>query len=448
MTVLSLVVRFFASDVARWTGGDLVGPDVTIDGLSFDSRSIESGCLFAAIVAERDGHDYVNEARRAGAVAALVSRQIDNDSGTSIVVADTLHALGDIARQVRVELLGETTVIGITGSVGKTSVKDLTVAAVGDEGTWASPRSYNNDQGLPFTVLNAPAATRHLVLEMGMRGLGEIRRLCDIAQPDIGVVTRVGEAHTERLGGLDGVALAKGELVESLSNKGVAVLNADDPRVEAMSARTSAAVIRFGSQGDVRIERLTFDDRMRAHGIVHSPWGSGVLRLEMPGSHMVSNALAAVAVAGVLAGSVEGALVRLSRARVTEQRMTIHEYPNGLVVVDDTYNANPTSMEAALRTVAEMAADDRCAVLGPMAEVANAEEAHLRIAGLATELGVGLIAIGTDRYGVPPVSDPADIVLKRHMAGNGTTIVLVKASRSAGLERVVADLDGRSLMQS
>ena len=226
-------MRFSAHSAAADAGGRLDGSDATIDGVSFDSRSLRPGQLFVPLVAERDGHDFIGTALERGASAYLTSRPELALGGTAVVVDDTLQALMRLGSTHARRFGG--TIIGVTGSVGKTSTKDLAWAALAaSRRTWANERSFNNDQGLPSTVLNAPDDTEVMVLEMGMRGFGEIARLCNIAPPHIGVVTRVAEAHSDRVGGLDGVARAKAELVQALPANGVAVLNADDPRVLAM----------------------------------------------------------------------------------------------------------------------------------------------------------------------------------------------------------------------
>ena len=299
-------MRFRASQVAEATGGRLVGPDVDLHGASFDSRTLVPGELFVAIVADRDGHDFLPAAAAAGAPAALVSRPAADGPGTVIEVADTGRALLDLATWARRRLAA--TVVGITGSVGKTSTKDLAVAAVAaGRRVAANVRSYNNDQGLPVTVLGAPDDVEVLLLEMGIRGHGEIARLCAVARPDVGVVTAVAPAHTERLGGIDGVALAKGELVEALPAAGTAILNADDERVAAMAGRTAAAVLRYGRDvaADVRVEDVVLDDLARPRFTVRTPWGRADVRLAVSGAHMAANAAAALAVAGVVGVDLE-----------------------------------------------------------------------------------------------------------------------------------------------
>jgi UDP-N-acetylmuramoyl-tripeptide--D-alanyl-D-alanine ligase len=429
-------VRILASDIALATGGTLHGPDVVCDGADFDSRTIEPGQLFVPIEAERDGHEFIPAALGRGAAAYLTHRS--PEEGTAIVVSDTAAALLDLAAWARGRLTDD--VIGITGSVGKTSVKDLTATAVGSERrVWASRRSFNNDQGMPVTILTAPDDTEVLVLEMGMRGFGEIERLARIARPKIGVVTAVAEAHTDRVGGLDGVQRAKGELPRSLPAHGTAVLNADDERVLAMAGWTQAAVLTYGmsAQADVRVEHVVLDDLGRPSGRVVTPWGRVEVRLAVPGRHMLLNAAAALSVAGLVGVSMEAAAVALQQAALSPMRMELTTAPSGVVVLNDAYNANPASMAAALRTLASLAARRRVAVVGLMAELEHADDRHRDIARLADELGIELRPVGTELYGVAAWSVEGVVA----DLGDGDA-VLVKASRVAGLERVAERILG------
>jgi UDP-N-acetylmuramoyl-tripeptide--D-alanyl-D-alanine ligase len=432
-------VRILASQAAAAVGGCLIGPDVEFDGASFDSRSTQPGQLFVPLVAERDGHEFIGTARAAGAPVHLTHEPDPfRRDGTAIEVADTGQALLALAGWARRRLAAQ--VIGITGSVGKTSTKDLMAAACGaGRRTTANERSFNNDQGLPVTILNAPDDTEVLILEMGMRGFGHISRLCEVARPDIGVVTVVGYAHTELVGGIEGVAGAKGELVEALPASGTAVLNADDPRVAAMADRTGATVVTFGSNGDVRVSGVQLDDLARATFTVESPWGSGVVRLGVPGAHMVTKAAAGLAVAGVVGVDLRQAIEALADATVSGMRMELTIAPSGATIVNDAYNANPTSMRAALESLAAMRADRRVAVLGLMAEIEDPGPAHSEIAAYARSLGLELVAVGTDLYGIEPLDGPEAAVGAIGPIGP-PDVVLVKASRSAGLERVVAAL--------
>jgi UDP-N-acetylmuramoyl-tripeptide--D-alanyl-D-alanine ligase len=429
-------VRIRASDAALAIGGRLVGPDVEFDGASFDSRSIEPGQLFVPIIAERDGHDFVAAARAAGATVHLTSEPDEwRRNGTAIEVADTLRALMALAQWAR--LRSTATVVGVTGSVGKTSTKDLIAASCSAaRRTAANVRSFNNEQGVPVTILNAPDDTEVLVVEMGMRGFGEISRLCEVARPEIGVVTAVGHSHTERVGGIEGVAIAKRELVEALPRAGTAVLNADDTRVVAMAAHTGAAVLTYGATGEVRIVDLVLDDAARPSFAIDTPWGRASVALRVSGAHMASNAAAAIAVACTVGVPLDQAVAGLAQATVSGMRMAVSTLPSGAVIVNDAYNANPTSMRAALDALAAMNGSRRIAVLGPMAEIDDARAAHRAIAAYAQALGIDIVAVGTDRYGVAPTSEPV-AALGRLGPGD---VVLVKASRSAGLDRIADEL--------
>jgi len=430
-------VRYTARDVAQAVGGRLVGPDVEIDGASFDSRSDTLGRLFVPIHGARDGHDFVAAAIAAGCACYLTERE--PVGGTAIVVADTLRALADLATWARERLDVAGRVVGITGSVGKTSTKDLCAAALGTAlRVTASARSFNNDQGLPVTILGAADDTQCLVLEMGMRGFGEIERLSRIARPNVAVVTAVAEAHTDRVGGIEGVARAKAEIVTSLAASGVAVLNVDDPRVAAMRALAPGRVVGFGSsdEADVRLVSIALDGEAHAAIDVDTPWGSASLRVPVPGAHMAHNALAALAVGGVLGVAPADAAAGIESARIADGRMTARVTAGGARLLDDAYNANPASMRAALDTLAATAAGHRLAVLGEMAELDDPEGAHAAIANRCAELGIELVAVGTSSYGVAPVT--LDAAIERLRSLRPGDVALVKASRAAGLEHVVA----------
>jgi UDP-N-acetylmuramoyl-tripeptide--D-alanyl-D-alanine ligase len=426
-------MRLLASQVAEATGGTLVGPDVEVDGASFDSRSTAAGELFVPLLAERDGHEFIQNALDAGATAYLTSGRVVG--GTAVVVADTGAALMALAAWARHRL--DIPVIGVTGSVGKTSTKDLAAAALGaTRSVTANVRSFNNEQGLPVTILGAPDGVQALVVEMGMRGFREIARLCDVASPTIGVVTAVASSHTERVGGIDGVAVAKRELVEALAGSGTAILNADDERVAAMAHHTAASVVTYGLSGDVRISEIALDDLARPSFRVETPWGTGRVQLAVSGVHMASNAAAAIAIAGVVEGRIDAAVDALSSATVSGMRMEVSRAPSGAVIVNDAYNANPDSMRAALEALSQIQADRRIAVLGLMAELDEPAVGHQRVMDDAIERGIEVIAVGTDLYGIRPVDDPL-VALGDVGAGDA---VLVKASRVGGLERIAEAL--------
>ena len=438
----------------RWTIGEIAtatqgrpggDPSRVVDGASIDSRSLEPGQLFVAIRGERDGHDFAPAAIDAGAGGLLVERSV-GAVPLEIVVADTSGALLRLGHAARRRLAGS--VVGITGSVGKTSTKDMAAAVLSvGRRTVASPRSFNNELGLPLTLFNAPGDAEVVVLEMGARGPGHIALLCEVAEPTIGVVTAVAAAHTEMFGDLDGVARAKSELVQALPTDGHAVLNGDDPRTRAMQSVAPASVLLYSARGDAAADlaagKIELDDQLRPSFDVRSPWGSARVRLEARGAHQVGNALAAIAV-GALAGvPFEAGVGALEGAALSPFRMDVGRAAGGATVINDAYNANPTSMAAALRALAALPAVRRVAVLGPMAELGpTADAEHEAVAALARELGVEVIAFGTSQYpGSDRVDDIGEVLARLAGIGAGTA-VLVKASRVAALERVAEALLG------
>jgi UDP-N-acetylmuramoyl-tripeptide--D-alanyl-D-alanine ligase len=346
-------------------------------------------------------------------------------------------ALAGVGRLARAAL-GSAAVVGITGSVGKTSVKDLLAAALApSRRVAASERSFNNELGVPLTLACAPDGVDVVVVEMGARGIGHVARLCEIASPTVGVVTRVAPAHTEAFGSIEGVARAKGELVEALPADGTAVLSHEDPRVAAMAERTRARVVTFGEGGDVRAVWLELDDRLRPTFTLVSPWGNAVVELPVSGRHQVANALAAAAAA--LALGVEPAAVAdgLGRARLSPWRMELVVAPSGARILNDAYNANPASLRAALESLAGLPADRRTAVLGVMAELGKRSDAdHAEIGELARELGIRTIAVAAPAYGADIDVDDLDQALDALGPLAAADAVLLKGSRVAGLERL------------
>ncbi|MGZ4678779.1 MAG: UDP-N-acetylmuramoyl-tripeptide--D-alanyl-D-alanine ligase [Ilumatobacteraceae bacterium] len=431
-------MRFRASDVATATGGRLVGPDVEIDGAGFDTRTLRPGQLFIPLVADRDGHEYIDQALAAGAAAYLTERPAVG--GTAIEVGHTLQALMDLGVQQRQAFAG--TVIAITGSVGKTSTKDLAWQALAaSRRTSANERSFNNEQGLPTTILNRPDDVEVMVLEMGMRGFGEIEQLCRIAMPHIGVVTRVAEAHSDRVGGIDGVARAKAELIGALPDDGIAILNADDHRVRAMSQMTSGTTLLFGeaADADVRICNLVLDEFARASFTIETPWGDADVQLSISGRHMALNAAAALACVGAVGGDLAAGAAALSDVALTAMRMQVDRAVSGALILNDAYNANPTSMRAALDALVDLPAKRRVAIVGIMAEICDAAAEHRAIARYAADRGVELITVGTDLYGIAPSGDVSAAL----GSISGSDAVLVKGSRVAGLEKLAAQLVAR-----
>ena len=446
-------MRFTAKEIARAVNGALRGDDVSVTGVTIDSREVVGGELFVPILAERDGHEFVPAAIAAGAAAYLtepgpkLSEAIRSDA-TAVVVEDTARGLLDLGRHAR-SRLGDR-VVGITGSVGKTTVKDLTAAALATRFTvHASPQSFNNELGVPITLANSPEAVEAVVVEMGARGRGHIAELCEIARPAIGIVTMVALAHAEMFGTVEEVAAAKGELVEALPTSGTAVLNGDQPLVAAMASRTGASVVTFGVDQagvDVTASGIAIDVDLRPSFRLHSPWGEADVRLDARGAHQVMNALAAAAGAMACGVPLEDVVDGLASATLSLWRMDLQRTATGALVLNDAYNANPTSMEAALRSLAALPARRHIAVVGVMAELGPSGPAeHRRMAELARQLEIELIAVDTTAYGVSGVSavavaDDVDGALAAVGAiGNGDAI-LVKGSRVAGLEQLAARL--------
>lgn len=454
-------------EVAAAVAGQLVdAPDATarVTGtVEFDSRRTTRGGLFVALPGERvDGHEFAPAAFRAGAVATLAARPV---GGPAVLVPDVRDALGLLATAV-LGRLPRLAVVGVTGSSGKTSTKDLIAQLVERLGqTVAPPGSFNNEIGHPYTVLRADERSRYLVLEKSARGVGHVAALCRIAPPRIGVVLNVGTAHLGEFGSREAIAVAKGELVEALpaaERGGIAVLNADDPLVAAMAARTDARVVTTGIDGpaDLRAVGVRLDERGRASYTLVSQDDTAEVRLGLHGAHHVPNSLAAAAVALELGMPLPAVATALGQARPrSARRMEVHDRADGLTVINDSYNANPESTGAALRALAAMAGGRRSwAVLGQMAELGSgADAAHEGIGRLAARLGVGrLVAVGaeaehmhagfvTQRSGgeesvhVPDVESA--IAVLRQEVGPGD-VVLVKASKVAALWRVADALLG------
>jgi UDP-N-acetylmuramoyl-tripeptide--D-alanyl-D-alanine ligase len=466
------VIALSLAEVAQAVGASLPpGADgsATVTGVTLDSRAVAAGDLFVAVAGERvDGHDFLDAAAAAGAVAALTTRP--GGPLPALVVDDTVAGLGRLAALVHARLAAAGLLtVGITGSSGKTSTKDLlgqVLAAAGP--TVSPPGSYNNDIGLPLTVLSADGDTRFLVLEMGARGVGHIARLCAVARPDVGVVLNVGSAHLGEFGSAEVIAQAKGELVEALPEAGTAVLNADDPRVAAMAGRTRARVVSTGRGGDadVRATGVTLDDGARARFTLVAGGEEHPVALQVVGQHQVANALSAAAAALAAGMSPAAVADALSEAEPRSRwRMEVTRRPDGVTVVNDAYNANPESMRAALAALAGLPAGRRVAVLGGMAELgAGAVAEHERLGRDAVAAGVHLlVAVGPDAVGMVTGATAAGA---RHGEGSGSDagtrvesvpdraaaldllsevlvpgdVVLVKASRSNGLEVLAADL--------
>ena len=451
--------------IAEITGASLdagTDPGAVADSVVIDSRKAGPGSLFAALPGEHvDGHDYAAAAIGAGAPAVLASRPV---GVPALITPDVPGALAALARAAAAALPG-LTIAGITGSVGKTTTKDLAAQLVERLGPTVAPQgSYNNEIGHPLTVLQATADTRYLVLELSARKAGDIAWLCRIAPPRLGAVLCVGHAHTGEFGGLAEVARAKGELPAALPADGVALLNADDPRVLAMAERTAARVVTFGLRPGavVRAEGVTLGGDGRASFTLVTPAGSAPVRLRLLGAHNVVNALAAAALAGELGMPVPDVAEGLSAATPRSKwRMEVTERADGVTVINDAYNANPEAIAAALQTLAAVARGRRAfAVLGPMNELGDeSRQRHEEAGALAARAGVaGLIVVGEDaapmltgakaerswRGELISVPDAGGAVAALGNLLAPGDVVLVKASRTVGLERVALALTGEA----
>ncbi len=486
------MIQLSLAQVAAVVGGDLhhcPDPDAVVVGpVEFDSRRVSPGGLFVALPGGRvDGHDHAAAAVSAGAVGVLAARPVgvpavvvhptgahsrrvmalagDTDGSGAAVLA----ALGRLAR-ANVDALPELTVIGVTGSSGKTSTKDLLAAVLTPLGqVVAPPGSFNNELGHPWTVLRATGRTRHLVLELSARGAGDVAALCAVAPPQIGVVLNVGTAHLGEFGSREAIARAKGELVEALpaaADGGLAVLNADDRLVAAMAGRTPARVVLVGqsADADVRAVDVELDSAARARFQMRTPHGEVAVMLAVHGEHQVGNALAAAAVAlerGATLEQVAGAL--RSATAVSQRRMDVRTRGDGVTVINDAYNANPDSVRAALKALVSMSRGGRgelvrrsWAVLGEMGELgADAVREHDAIGRYAVRLDVSRLVVvgaaaqamhqgayvegswGEESVLVPDVD--AALALLRAEVRPGD-VVLVKASKSAALWRVADGL--------
>ena len=481
MIVLSL------AEIADVVGGRLHRAEGTTEvtgSVEFDTRELTDGGLFVALPGEKvDGHDFAAQAFASGAVAVLAAREVD---APAIVVppltegeahersvaltgdkdgsgAAVLAALGKLARHVVQTLAADgLTVVGVTGSSGKTSTKDVIAQLLEPIGaTVAPPGSFNNELGHPWTALRADKETRHLVLELSARGPGHIAELAAIAPPKIGVVLNVGTAHVGEFGSREGIAKTKGELVEALPEDGVAVLNADDPLVAAMASRTKARVVTVGTtpSAQVRAADVTVDAEARASFRLITPAGEASVKLPLHGEHHVGNALSAAAVALELGSTPVEIATRLSALqRRSARRMEVTTRPDGVTILNDSFNANPESMRAGLKALAAMAREGRrsWAVLGVMGELGeDAVTAHDEIGRLVVRLNIAkLVVIGPEAAAMHQgasqegswgeesilVPDVEAAVALLHDQLRPGDVVLVKASKVAGLWRVAEAL--------
>lgn len=459
--------RLTAAQVAELAGAQLIGDPAALVGPSvvIDSRRAEAGALFVALPGERvDGHDFAATAVDRGAAAVLVTRALGLDV-PQLIVPDALAGLTALAAGLvsRARALG-LKVVGITGSSGKTSTKDLLAAVLGASGATVAPAgSFNNEVGVPLTATGVDDGTRYLISEMGARAQGDISTLCAITPPDVGVVINVGHAHLGEFGSVAGIAQAKGELVESLAADGWAVLNGEDPNVAVMASRTKARVASFAvdgppGSGDLRVwaERIEADPLQRHSFLLCTDAGRAPVGLRVAGAHQVGNALAAAAAGLALGLRLPGIAAALSAAEPASRwRMELTERADGLLVVNDAYNANPDSMAAALRSLAAMrrGSGRLIAVLGDMLELGEAARGeHRKVGELAGSLGIDrVVAVGEFAEAIAEgarqrgsaaevVADRTAVVTALNTLVLPSDVVLVKASRGLALESVAEQL--------
>ena len=449
-------------DILAVVNGRLQGPTSvdSVIGASADSRTVTPGSLFVAMPGERtDGHRFVTDALRAGAVGALVDRPVDvpADVDAAIIrVADPLVALQELAAWWRSR--HAVRVVGITGSTGKTIAKEITADVLSRTlNTLRNEGNLNSETGLPMTLLRLEPSHEAAVLEMSMYTVGEIARLAELARPEVGIVLAVHPTHLERAGSIERIAQAKGELPEALPADGLAVLNADDPWVSAMRDRTRATVRTFGlgPTADVRADDVVSHGLAGTEFTIHAAWGSRRMKSGTPGRHLVPHALAASAAADWMAvppEELEAALAAGSRA---PHRMEIAQAAGGSTLVDDTYNASPVSVGGALDFLAETLVADggrRIAVLGDMLELGPDEERlHREIGDRVARAADAIVAVGergrwiaeaaraagAARVLTADDAEEAAAVVERELAPGAADVVLLKASRGIGLDRAV-----------
>jgi UDP-N-acetylmuramoyl-tripeptide--D-alanyl-D-alanine ligase len=447
------MITLTAGEIALLVGGELLcDRDLLISKAPvFDSRLATPGCFFLALKGEKaDGHEFAADAYRNGAMFSLTSQRID---GPCIVVKDVLEALSILAAFVR-KRLDKLVVIGITGSQGKTSTKDLLTHMLGAVGPTVAPAgSFNNDLGLPITLLQCDDRTRFCILEMGARHMGDIARLCEIAKPNIGVVLTVGTAHIGEFGSREVIAQTKGELIASLDKDGIAILGTYDEFTPKMASLHQGQVILFGEKADIQVRAADVEMREgRPHFDLVTPAGRDAVGMRAVGAHQVANALAVAAVGTALALPLELIASSLSTAEISSKwRMELHESAD-LLIINDAYNANPESMSAAMRALVLFAQErggSAWAFVGKMNELGQTQAPQsAAIGALAVELGIDhLVEINAPEYGEPvgamvihqrPTIESALDLVDYFAPGD---VVLVKASRSQGFEVLAESLE-------
>ncbi len=447
------MINLQASQIAEIVGGELIGSDVTVTSAPiFNSNEAKPGSIFLALIGENsDGHQYIADAFVNGSVLAFTTREVPE---RCIVVDDVLHALNLLASYVR-NSLPELKVIALTGSQGKTTTKDLLNHILSTVAPTVAPAgNFNNELGAPITLLQSDSQTKFCILEMGARHIGDIAELCKMATPDIGVVLKVGSAHIGEFGSAQAVAKAKSEMISSLRDGAVAVLGQYDDFTKEMKTLHKGRTITFGetTSADVRATDIEIREG-RPHFDLVTPAGRAAVGLRIAGIHQVANALAAAAIATNLGISIDLIAGALSTAELhSKWRMEIHEL-DGLVLINDAYNASPESTEAALRTLVLFAQErggQSWAFLGKMHELgASSPQRHASLGTLASELGIDhLVCISADEY-ASEIAESSQIAVHRFISFeeaealvdqmNQGDVLLVKASRAEKFE-VLADL--------
>ena len=445
------MIALKASEIAQIVGGNYYGEDVTVTANPvIDSRAATTGSLFIAIKGERvDGHDFAADATSHGAVVTLAERPV---AGTHIVVKNSVVALGLLAQAVRSRLT-QLVVIGITGSQGKTTTKELLASVLSSVAPTVAPQgNYNNEIGAPLSILQCDEQTRYCIVEMGARHKGDIARLCTMAQPDVGVVLKVGTAHLGEFGSQAAIAETKSELISSLRPSAVAILGQYDAFTPQMAGLHKGRIVTFGETLGCEVRATDVEVREgRAHFDLVTPEGRTTVGLRIVGLHQVANALAVAAVASVLGLTLDQIAGGLSTAESKAKwRMEIHEL-NSLVLINDSYNASPEAMSAALSTLVLFAQErggETWAFLGKMHELGESSaQDHAAIGTLASELGIDhLVCVGAPEYAqLVPANSATSVHLfsdKEQAVSlvanmNKGDVVLVKASRSEKFEDLV-----------
>lgn len=456
---------FSVTEVLKATGGRLLsaGGSKLFRGISTDTRNIQAGNLFIALIGERfDGHEFIRQAAEKGAAAVIVSKEVAApDTVTVIQVKDTLGALQALARFHRQRY--HIPVIGVTGSNGKTTTKDMIAAVLSSRfKVLKTEANFNNEIGLPLTLLKLTPEHEAAVVEMGMRAPGEIRELTEIALPTLGVVTNVGETHMEILGSIENIAAAKAELVEAIGHDDVVILNADDPHVRAMQGKAQGRVVLYGLKPGafVRAENIATatDDNLTTTFDCASPRGSFPVVLPAVGIHNVYNALAAIAVGWELGLKPSELKEGIAAFTPGAMRLEIQKYGD-YTVINDVYNASPLSMAAALDTLAAIGKGRKLAVLGDMLELGDAAiEAHRRIGRHAAAQGVEIIlTIGELARHIAEAGREQGIKITQSFAGHKEAIaalrsiikpgdyILLKGSRGMKMETMLETFKDTSL---